>query len=153
MQTSQHLNKSKYFLKATSRQRGIAAIVCVAITALFVILIFAAKGKIDIGKLLGPCGFRQQYDLPCPTCGITTSSILFVQGRIVESFYTQPVGALLCFLLVISVFLAFFITVSGVYLRFLQRLFAWIKAKYIILAMIILILAVWIVKLIQAKAG
>lgn len=41
------------------------------------------------------CGWPSAYGIPCPTCGMTTSFSLMVRGRLVQSFTTQPLGAML----------------------------------------------------------
>ena len=84
---------------------------------------------------------------------MTTSALTFVQGRIIRSFYIQPAAALLCCILVVMGFLAFFIAVFGVYFNFLKRFFSEIKIKYIVLALILIIAAGWAVTLARALAA
>ena len=156
MQASQQLNKSKYFCRASHRQRVASAFVVLAVVAFFGLFRLAANGKIDIGRWLVPCGFKQKYDLPCPTCGITTSVLAFVRGKIFGrdgAFYIQPAAALLCCVLVVVAFLAFLMAVFGVYFGFIKRFFAEVKIKYIILALIIIIAAGWMVTLVRALAA
>jgi len=123
------------------------------VAGLFIFLRLASDGKIDIGLLLNPCGFRQRYGLPCPACGITTSAVAFAGGRILDSFYIQPAGALFCCLLAVSGFLAFIVAVLGVYFRFLERFFAEVKISFIIFAIIVIIAAGWAVTLVRAIGG
>jgi hypothetical protein len=149
MQTSQQTNRTKFIQPASSRQRVRAGIIFLSVTALFTMLRLAAMGTFDIDRWLNPCGFRQQYNLPCPTCGMTTSAILFVKGKILDSFYTQPAAAFFCCVLFIAAFLAFLTAVFGVYFSPLNRLFAKVRIRYIILAILIIILAGWAVTLIQ----
>ena len=166
MQASQRLNKLKIICltplkvsrrlltgRASSRQRVIAGIIFLAIVASFGFLWSAASGKIDIGRWLGPCGFKQRYGLPCPTCGITASALVFTQGKFFESLYIHPAGALLCSVLVITGFLAFLTSIFGVYFDFLKRFFSEVKIRYIILALIIIIVAGWAVTLARALAA
>ena len=153
MQASQQLNKPKIFRRASFQQRLTAAFICLAVAALFAVLWLAADGKVNLSRWLGPCGFRQRYGLPCPTCGITSSAFAFVQGKVFESFYVQPAGALFCCLLVITAFFAFLTAVFGIYFRFLERFFAEIKVRYIILAVIVIIAAGWAVTLARALAA
>lgn len=152
MQTSQQLNQSDFFCRATSRQRVIATVAFLVVAASFGLAWLAATGKFDIGWWLGPCGLKQKYGLPCPTCGMTTSVLAFSQGRIVDAFYIQPAAGLLCCILVIVAFLAFFTAVFGVYFGFIKRFFAEVKIKHIILALIIIIAAGWAVTLARAIA-
>jgi len=123
------------------------------LVAVFGLFWLAAHNKVDMGRWLEPCGFKQRYDLPCPTCGMTTSALAFAQGKILESFYTQPAAALLCCILVIVAFLAFLAAVFGVYFEFLRRFFAEVKIRYIVLAMLIIIAAGWAVTLARAVKG
>jgi len=147
MQVGQQLNKPKILLRASFRQRVRAGIVFLVLAAFFGLFALAAHDKIDIGRWFGPCGFKQRYGLPCPTCGITTSAVAFADGRIFEAFYIQPAAAVLCCVLAVSGILALLIAVFGVYFRFLDRFFAKVKIKHIIIALIIIIAAGWAVTL------
>ena len=147
------LNKPKIIHRATSRQRILAGLFFLLIAALFGLFHLAAAGRIDPGRWLGPCGFKQRYGLPCPTCSITTSAVAFAGGKIFESFYIQPAGTILCCALAVSAFLALPIAVFGVYFSFLERFFAEVKIKHIILALIIIIAAGWAVTLARALAA
>ena len=153
MQTSQQPNGLKNIRRASFRQRLGAGLVFLAVAAFFGLFRLAAIGKINIGWWLEPCGFKQKYDLPCPTCGMTTSVLTFVRGRIFESFYIQPAAALLCCILVVAAFLAFLMAVSGVYFEFLRRFFAKVKIKYIVLALLIIVAAGWAVTMARANNG
>ena len=150
MQSSQQLNTTEIRCRASSRQRVIAAAVLLAVVGLFVFLRLAAAGMIDLDRLFGPCGFEQKYDLPCPTCGITTSAVVFASGRIFESFYIQPAGALFCLFLAIMAFFAFLTAVFGVYFHFLRRFFAQLKIRYIILLLLVILAGGWAVTLVRA---
>jgi len=102
----------------TVGQRIAAGAVFVAVVAVFVVLFAGARGWIDMGRLFGICGFKQVYGLPCPTCYVTTSAMAFVQGRIWESFYIQPAGAVLCSALVVVAVVALLVSVFGVNFSF-----------------------------------
>jgi hypothetical protein len=151
MQASQQLSKPKIFCRASFRQRLGAGAFFLVLAAFFGL--FALVGHYKIPLWPFPCGFKQRYNLPCPTCGVTTSVIAFAQGKIFESFYIQPAAALLCCVLAVSAFLAFFVAVFGVYFDFLNRFFSKVKIKYIILALIIIIAAGWAVTLARALAA
>jgi hypothetical protein len=153
MQESQQLNRRKILCRASSRQRLLAGLVLSVVVISFELFWLAANAKIDIGLLINPCGFKQRYGLPCPTCGMTTSALTFVQGKIFESFYIQPAAALLCCIMVVVAFLAFLIAVFGVYFVFLRRFFTEVKIKHIILALIVIIAAGWAVTLARALAA
>jgi len=153
MQASQQINKPKLFCRASFHQRIIATIVFLAIASFFGFAWLAATGRFDIGWWLGPCGFKQRYGLPCPTCGMTTSVLAFSQGKIFEAFYIQPAAGLLCCVLVVVAFLALFTAVFGVYFDIIKRFFTEVKIKHIILALIIIIAAGWVVTLARALAA
>jgi hypothetical protein len=151
MQTSQQLNRPKNFCRASSRQRLAAGLVFLVLSASFGVLALAGRYKIALWPF--PCGFKQRYSLPCPGCGITTSTIAFTQGKIFEAFYIQPAAALLCCILVVAAFLTFLMAVFGVYFGFLNRFFTEVKIRYIILALIVIIAAGWTVTLSRALAA
>jgi hypothetical protein len=154
MQASQHLNKSEFFRRASRRQRIRAAIVFLSMVAFFGLLRLAAHYKISLSPY--GCGFEKKYDLPCPTCRMTTSVYKFARGRVFGhngAFYIQPAIALLCSVMVFVAFLAFFIAVFGVYFGFINRFFTEVKIKHIILALIVIVAAGWAVTLARAIAA
>jgi len=127
-------------------------LIFLVILGFFVFCHLAGRGIIDIDRIVGPCGFKQRYGLPCPTCGMTSSALAFAQGKIIESFYYQPAGGLFCSALAVTAFLAFLVAVFGVYFRFLRRLFAEVTLVQVILAVITVILAGWAVTFARALA-
>ncbi|OHB72879.1 MAG: hypothetical protein A2Z25_05255 [Planctomycetes bacterium RBG_16_55_9] len=138
---------SSFRPRASLRQRAIAAAICAAIAAFFGVFAVAGHYRVDMGQWLGYCGFQQKTGLPCPTCGMTTATLAFAQGRIIEAFYTQPAGGLLCSFMVLVALLALVVAVSGIYPRFIQRFFAEVKIRYIVLALVVVIAAGWAVTL------
>jgi hypothetical protein len=154
MQLSQQLNKSKFLGRASRRQRASSALVCLVLITLFVLLWLAARYNISLAPY--GCGFKQRYDLPCPTCGMTTSVFKFVRGEFFGyngSFYVQPAAALLCTVLFVVAILAFIIAVFGVYFSFIDRFFKEVKIRHIILALIVIIAAGWTVTLARVLAA
>ena len=151
MQPNQQINnKQKFFCRATNQQRILAGVVFLLIAAAFGLFVLAANNKIDLSWWLGPCGFKQRFGLPCPTCGMTTSIIAFCQGKIIEAFYIQPAMGLFCCVLVIIAVLSLFTGVFGVYFEFIKRFFAEVKIKYIILALLLVVICGWAVTLARA---
>ncbi len=154
MQSNQQLNnKKRFFCRATKQQRIIAAVLFLGIAATFGLFALAANDKIDISWWLRPCGFKQRFGLPCPTCGMTTSLLAFSQGKIIEAFYIQPAGGLFCSITVVVAILALFTTVFGVYFEFIKQFFAKVKIRYIIIALLVVIAAGWAVTLSHALAA
>jgi hypothetical protein len=152
MQASQQTKSVKICCRATGKQRLIAAVICMFIVGSFGVLSLGGAGKINLTRWIGNCGFKQKFNLPCPSCSMTTAAIAFVQGKIFQSFYDQPAAALLCVLLVISAFLAFLTACFGVYFSFIETIFCRANIKYIVLAILVIFLAGWAVTLARAIA-
>jgi hypothetical protein len=152
MQKDQQLNTRKILPRASLRQRVAAAGVFLAVVIFFGVFALAAGGRIELDRWVDPCGFEQKYGLPCPTCGITTSVLAFSQGKFFKSVYIQPAGALLCCVLVVIAFFALLVVIFGVYFPFLKRFVTEVKVKHIILALIVIIVAGWLVTLARALA-
>ena len=150
METIQQVNKTKLFIRASTRQRLAAAIICLAVLVFFGVFALAGHYKVDMGRWLGYCGFKQRYGLPCPTCGMTTATLAFSQGKILHAFYVQPACALLCCLIILIALIAFFTAISGKHFCFIERFLNEIKVRYIILALLIIIAAGWAVTLAHA---
>ncbi|MCK4960027.1 MAG: DUF2752 domain-containing protein, partial [Planctomycetes bacterium] len=133
----------------TAQRAGALAIfvVCVAIAAL---LWSAGTGDTDIRRMVGICGFKQEYQLPCPGCGVTTSAIAFFQGHILESFHTQPAGGILCVALIAAGILSFMTAVMGVNFPFMHAPATWRLTKYIIVSLLIIFAAGWAVTMARA---
>jgi multisubunit Na+/H+ antiporter MnhB subunit len=153
MQISQQLNKPKPLLRASHSQRITAAVIFIVVAGFFSVFAIAGHYEIDMGFWLGRCGFKQNTGLPCPTCGMTTATKAFAQGKILQAFYIQPAGAFLCTIIVIAGILAFITAVFGVHFRFITRFFTEVKVRYIILAVVIIILSGWAVTLSRAVAA
>lgn len=136
--------------RVTPCQRITAGAVFVAVVAVFAVLFAGGRGWIDMGRLFGICGFKQVYGLPCPTCYVTTSGMAFVKGRILESFYIQPAGAVLCCALVAAQVVALLISVFGVNFRFLHQPLGWRMIKYFVASALIILAAGWAVTLSRA---
>ncbi len=153
MQTSQQLNRLKIIRRASSHQRITAGIIFAAISAVSVYIWLAAHDKIGISLWPLYCGFKQRYNLPCLTCGMTTAALVFARGRIFQAFYIQPAAAVFCCVLIFSAVLAFLTSVFGLSFRFVERFFAEVRVRYIILAIVIIIAASWAVILARALAS
>lgn len=62
---------------------------------------------------MAPCGWIALMDLPCPTCGMTTSFALAADGRIAASFLNQPLGAALAIGTAMTFLLALYVAATG----------------------------------------
>ncbi len=139
--------------RASARQRGIAALVASAVVVLFVGLWLAQRVGFDFGLLFGPCGMKQRWGLPCPTCGMTTAVLAFARGAFLTAFYTQPAGAFLCSMLVLGAFFAFLTAAFGLYFTSLDRVFAEIGVRGLVVGLLVILAAGWAVTLARALAS
>lgn len=143
---------SKTAAPAVLSERLAAAGVLAFVCAVFATAALAANGAVNLSRLLGPCGFEQRYGMPCPTCGMVRSAMLFTQGRFMDSFYMQPAGAVFCFGLAAVAFFAFVTAVFGVrfpFLKFVKE----IGIGYLILIVLAIIAGGWAVTLSRAMDG
>ena len=71
----------------------------VALSAFFALRILTTPDPRGYGthEQLGfaPCGLREVFNGPCPTCGVTTSASLAVRGEFASAWQAQPLGLLL----------------------------------------------------------
>ena len=148
----QESNFSRGQVAITTGQRVAAGAVFIFVVVVFVVLFAGARGWLDMGRLFGICGFKQVYGLPCPTCYVTTSAMAFVQGRILDSFYIQPAGAVLCCVLLVVGVTALLISVFRVNFGFLHRPWRWRTIKYFVAGALIVLAAGWAVTLARALA-
>jgi hypothetical protein len=153
MQTNQHLNSLKNAEKLSVPCRLIAGAVFLLIAAGFVFLWVCAKGYLEPAMILGICGFKQQFQLPCMGCGITTSSMAFVSGNVLGAFYIQPAGAVLCCVAVAVAGFSLLIAVFGVDLGLLEKI-KWSRIwKYLLVAVIVIFTGGWAVTLARALSN
>jgi hypothetical protein len=136
-----------FFRKATRQERIISAYIFFIAAGICVFLILGSTGQINLERVFSPCGFKMKYNLPCPACGITTSMLAFFRGQIAKSIITQPAGAILCIILLISVLLAFISAFLGVFFSHIDKLFTKIRLRYIIIIIIAVFVISWIITL------
>jgi len=84
---------------------------------------------------------------------MTTSAMAFVRGRILQAFYIQPAGAIICCGLVVIAIFALLIAVFGVNFRFLHQPVSRRFIKFFIVSLIIILGAGWAVTIARAIAG
>jgi hypothetical protein len=152
MSASQQFNSMQKPGPVTSCQRVVAGVVFIAVLGIFGVLLAGAHGWVDMSQLFGICGFKQVYGLPCPGCYLTTSAMAFVRGKILESFYLQPAGAVLCCGLVAIATVALLIAGFGVNFGFLRQPLRWRTIKYFVASVLIILAAGWAVTLARALA-
>ena len=147
MTISQQSNLSKKTKPISRPARLIAAAVLIVIAAGFYFLWASAHGDINHSEILGICGFKQQYQLPCPGCGITTSAMEFVTGHVLKSFYIQPAGAILCITALLTACFSFFVAVFGMDFGVFERFNLSKFLKYLVISAIIVFGGGWAVTL------
>ncbi|MGI9014243.1 MAG: DUF2752 domain-containing protein [Phycisphaerales bacterium] len=59
------------------------------------------------------CTWVVQFDLPCPTCGMTTAFAYAADGHLWQSLRTQPMGFLLVFATVAAFLVSLYVLLSG----------------------------------------
>ncbi len=156
MTERQPSNSGKSGRPIGSAGRLVAACIFAAVCLGFALLWAAEHNWVKLGPVLGVCGFKQRFGLPCPGCGWTHAAQAFVAGRIGEAFCLQPASAAFCIIALIVAFFALHAAVFGVELAPLR----WARSpggvKTLVIAIVIVILAGWFVTLAQAiaqKAG
>ena len=65
------------------------------------------------GLGMAPCGFYQQYGIPCAGCGMTTSFAYAVRGRLIAAFIAQPFGLILCLGTAAAFWSAIYVAATG----------------------------------------
>src|SRR5690606_7175979 len=72
------------------------AVACAGVLVLATQLQPSASGAgTHTGIGLQPCQFLSVTDIPCPSCGMTTSFAYFVRGNLPASLWVQPTGTIL----------------------------------------------------------
>jgi hypothetical protein len=150
MESGQQPISQKLFSRASRNHRLIAAVIFLVIA-----------GGFSLGWLMGrfhfslypyPCGFKQHYNLPCPTCGMTTAVIAFSHGHIIDAFSAQPAAGFFCCLSAITAFFAFLVAVFGIYSPTVEKQLASFKLRYVFVVLFLIFAAGWAVTLARAMA-
>lgn len=139
--------------KSFFAERLIGLALFAGITAAWIFLWLAERGTIQPQYVLGVCGFKQRYGVPCPGCGWTHSAQAFVTGDIGRSFAQQPAAAVFCCLSVIVWILALHTAVFGIHFRLRQVLSNPRFWKYILICSAAVILLGWMATLVRTFVG
>ncbi len=94
---------------------------------------------------LPPCGMLQRTGVPCATCGMTTSFSYAADGNFVQSFITQPAGAILAIVTAATCLLTGYAAVTGmpilpIIMRITKPSVVWISLTILLLGWIYKIL-------------
>lgn len=96
------------------------------------------------------CQFKARTGLPCPSCGFTTAFTCFAHGAFLSSFYVQPMGAVLALLTAATIWVGFYIAVTG---RPVHRLFRMIPGRYYLMPLLVFALLAWGWKVLLTLTG
>lgn len=118
-----------------------------AMAGVFAFLHIIAVHKVVLYPL--PCGFKVQFGLPCPSCGMTTSVLAFARGDIMQSLYIQPAAATMCGMLIAIGIFALIAAIAGTDWGLVRS----IRLKYSIVTFMVIIGGGWAVTLARAIAG
>ena len=150
MDQDQSTNPRKAIIRATASQRRKGLILFLLMIIGLGSLSAAEALHFDIGRLFNPCGFKQRYHLPCPTCGFTTAARAFARGRIGLAFYTQPAAGFVCLMLVFAALTGLFIAVCGIYPRWVHRTLSTLTPQRVFWTLLLIVLLGWAVTLTRA---
>jgi hypothetical protein len=130
------------------RSRVAAALVFAASLTLLALAVYLDASPRGMGthQQLGlpPCGMLMSTGIPCATCGMTTAFSHAAHGRLIESFITQPAGALLALATAIALIVSAWALVTGMSLAPLGSAI-W-RPRTVFVAAAVVILA-WIYKI------
>lgn len=115
--------------------------ICLATLIFALILVPSPSGVGTHTPLgMGQCAWLSRFNLPCPSCGMTTSFSWFVRGNWMASFYVQPFGFALALAVGIVFWAALYIGLSG---KPVGRLLCLVPAKYTWAAVLVLAVGAW----------
>ena len=101
----------------TMRRRVIGASAALAAATVLGIAAWLHPSERGIGThqqmMAAPCGWIANFDLPCPTCGMTTAFAHAADGNLVASFLAQPAGFALALLTAATLLLGASVAVTG----------------------------------------
>jgi len=142
--TDEQYAKQQNRQKLSARVRIVYALISLAIAGAFALLWAAESGYIELRMVLGVCGFKQRFGLPCPGCGWTHAAQAFVTRRFVEAFLTQPAAAFFCVLAAVTAFFSLLFAVFGVDFGLPKRIFTQAGTGLLLIAAAVIVVVGWI---------
>lgn len=98
-------------------RRTVGAIVFLAAGGVLFLALWLSPNPSGIGthQQLGlpACNWVANFDLPCPTCGMTTSFSHAVRGEFLGSIRAQPAGFLLSILTACTLLIGLYVMATG----------------------------------------
>lgn len=133
-------------------RRLLAALVAVGAASVLSLAAWLEPASAGLGtheQLKMPaCGWITLMDLPCPSCGMTTSFAHAADGRFLASFAAQPLGFLLAIATAMAVIAGSYVAVTGSRVAG-QFTRLWVRGSG--WAIIALVLAAWGYKVMSYK--
>ena len=124
--------------------RVVAALVAVGCLAVLVCAATLEPSPTGVGTHtamgLTRCAFHDRTNLPCPSCGMTTSFAWFAHGNLAASAYVQPMGALLALATAACVVGGLYVAATG---RPVYRLLRLIPSRYYVLPVMLFAVLAW----------
>lgn len=134
-------------------RRIVAVIVAIAagsVLGLAAWLTPAAEGHGTHQQLrLPPCSWVVLADMPCPTCGMTTSFAHAADGNLIQSFLTQPLGSILAMATAMALITSIYVLITGAAIEQILRKLWSGRMTWILIALVLLS---WGYKILQFKA-
>jgi hypothetical protein len=143
MSNRQYQNSENPKPPCSVSSRLVALLVFLGLAGGGTVLWLSAQGTVDFGFWMGVCGFKQRYGLPCPGCGWTHATQMFLTGHPIRAFVIQPAAAFFCVAAAAAGIYALLIAVFGVEFAPLRHLFRAVGIKVVVLSAVIVILAGW----------
>ena len=102
---------------STTQRRVIAGILAAPCAAVLGVAAWLTPSTEGLGThtalKMRECGWITMWDVPCPTCGMTTSFAHAADGNLWLAAKTQPMGAVLAVLTAITLILALHVLFTG----------------------------------------
>lgn len=107
-------------------ERVIAACVSLACLAVLVTAVIVRPNPTGMSTHtslgLSRCSMLERSDLPCPSCGMTTSFAHFVRGNLAASLWVQPMGTFLAVCAGLTFWAALYLAITGKPVHRLMRI-------------------------------
>ncbi len=105
-------------LTSTRRRRLIGAVVAVFAVGVLGVAAWLEPSPDGLGTHsqvlnMPPCGWIAMIDLPCPTCGMTTSFAHAAEGNLLQAFIVQPMGAFLSVVVAMALVVGLYVALTG----------------------------------------
>jgi hypothetical protein len=99
------------------RRRIIAGVIAICAAAILGVAAWLEPSPSGMGthhQLHMPaCGWVVMFDMPCPSCGMTTAFAHAAEGRLLQSFLAQPLGFMLAMATSMALLLSVHVAATG----------------------------------------